>query len=28
VLVTETGHEVLTVSAGCPARPQLLTVAA
>jgi methionyl aminopeptidase len=28
VLVTETGHDVLTVSAGSPARPSLLPAAA
>jgi methionyl aminopeptidase len=28
VLVTETGHEVLTTSAGAPVRPELLPAAA
>jgi methionyl aminopeptidase len=28
VLVTETGHEILTVSSGCPERPALLPAAA
>jgi methionyl aminopeptidase len=28
VLVTETGHDVLTVSSGCPSRPQRLSAAA
>jgi methionyl aminopeptidase len=28
VLVTESGHEVLTVSAACPQRPALLPAAA
>jgi methionyl aminopeptidase len=28
VLVTETGHDVLTVSSACPSRPQRLSAAA